>query len=130
MSQIQFKWMVKGSSADGDDSAASSMESNDTYGSVAALFSYEARKQGMATVRYAPGKYASLWLPRTVEAAYGQQEGGSADGSECRHGPAHGVRVTSLLSHYGAAASEVLSGCVRDAPPDRNDGRLGVKLEG
>ena len=25
------------------------MESNDTYGSVAALFSYEARKQGMAT---------------------------------------------------------------------------------
>ena len=40
---------VEGSSAEGDDSAASSMESNDTYGSVAALFSYEARKQGMAT---------------------------------------------------------------------------------
>ena len=40
---------VEGSSAEGDDSTASSMESNDTYGSVAALFSYEARKQGMAT---------------------------------------------------------------------------------
>ena len=40
---------VKGSRAEGDDSTASSMESNDTYGSVAALFSYEARKQGMAT---------------------------------------------------------------------------------
>ena len=40
---------VEGSSADGDDSASSSMESNDIYGSVAALFSYEARKQGMAT---------------------------------------------------------------------------------
>ena len=40
---------VEGSSADGDDGASSSMESNDTYGSVAALFSYEARKQGMAT---------------------------------------------------------------------------------
>jgi hypothetical protein len=39
---------VVGSSADMDDSASSSMESNDTYGSVAALFSYEARKQGMA----------------------------------------------------------------------------------
>ena len=39
---------VEGSSAEGDDRAASSMESNDTYGSVAALFSYEARKQGMA----------------------------------------------------------------------------------
>ena len=31
----------EGSSAEGDDSAASSMEYNDTYGSVAALFSYE-----------------------------------------------------------------------------------------
>ena len=40
---------VEGSSAEGDDSASSSMESNDTYGSVAALFSYEARKKGMAT---------------------------------------------------------------------------------
>ena len=40
---------VEGSSAEGDDSAASSMESNDTYGSVAALFSYEARRQGMTT---------------------------------------------------------------------------------
>ncbi len=39
---------VEGSSADMDDSASSSMESNDTYGSMAALFSYEARKQGMA----------------------------------------------------------------------------------
>jgi len=39
---------VEGLSLDRDDSAASSMESNDTYGSVAALFSYEARKQGMA----------------------------------------------------------------------------------
>ena len=36
---------VEGSSADGDDSASSSMESNDTYGSVAALLFYEARKQ-------------------------------------------------------------------------------------
>ena len=36
---------VEGSSADRDDSASSSMESNDTYGSMAALFSYEARKQ-------------------------------------------------------------------------------------
>jgi hypothetical protein len=34
---------------DMDDSASSSMESNDTYGSVAALFFYVARKQGMAT---------------------------------------------------------------------------------
>ena len=41
--------LVEGSSAEGDDSASSSMESNDAYGSVAALFSYEARKQGMAT---------------------------------------------------------------------------------
>jgi hypothetical protein len=40
---------VEGSSADGDDSASSSMESNDTYGSVAALLFYEARKEGMAT---------------------------------------------------------------------------------
>ena len=40
---------VEGSSAEVYDSASSSMESNDTYGSVAALFSYEARKQGMAT---------------------------------------------------------------------------------
>ena len=40
---------VEGSSAEGDDSASSSMESNDTYGSVVALFFYEARKQGMAT---------------------------------------------------------------------------------
>ena len=40
---------VEGSNAEGDDSVASSMEYNDTYGSVAALFSYEARKQGMAT---------------------------------------------------------------------------------
>jgi hypothetical protein len=40
---------VEGSSADMDDSASSSMESNDTYGSMAALFSYEARKQGMVT---------------------------------------------------------------------------------
>jgi hypothetical protein len=40
---------VEGSSADGDDSALSSMESNDTYGSMVALFFYEARKQGMAT---------------------------------------------------------------------------------
>ena len=39
---------VEGSSADMDDSASSSMESNDTYGSMAALFSYEARKQGLA----------------------------------------------------------------------------------
>ena len=39
---------VEGLSMDRDDRAASSMESNDTYGSVAALFSYEARKQGMA----------------------------------------------------------------------------------
>ena len=40
---------VEGSSAEGGDSASSSMESNDTYGSVAALFSSEARKQGLAT---------------------------------------------------------------------------------
>jgi hypothetical protein len=40
---------VEGSGADMDDSASSSMESNDTYGSVAALLFYEARKQGMAT---------------------------------------------------------------------------------
>ena len=99
---------VEGSGADMDDSASSSVESNDTYGSMAALFSYEARNYGPQR-RYAPGKHASLWFPRTVEAACGQQEGGSADGSECRHGPAHGVRVTSWLPHYGATASEVLS---------------------
>jgi hypothetical protein len=83
-----------------------------------------------------PTRHASKeWLlpskevcTRTVEAAYGQREGGSADGSECRHGPAHGVRVTSLLSHYGATASEVLSGRVRDAPPDRRDGRCDAIL--
>ena len=40
---------MEGSGADMDDSASSSMESNDTYGSMAALFSYEARKQGMVT---------------------------------------------------------------------------------
>ena len=34
-----------------------------------------------------------------------------------------------MLPHYGATASEVLSGRVRDAPPDRRDGRLSVKLE-
>jgi len=85
---------VEDSSTDMDDSAASSMGSNDTYGSVAALFSYEARKQGMATTLKAPGKYASLWLPRTVEAAYGQQEGGSTNGSECRYGPAHRLATT------------------------------------
>ena len=37
------------SSADVDDSVSSSMESNDTYGLVAALFSYEAHKQGRRT---------------------------------------------------------------------------------
>ena len=62
---------VEGSSADGDDSASSSMESNDTYGSVAALLFYEARKQGMATALKG-GMHPSLRLPRTVEAAYGQ----------------------------------------------------------
>jgi hypothetical protein len=36
------------SSADLDDSASSSMESNETYGSVAALFSYEPYKEGLA----------------------------------------------------------------------------------
>ena len=40
---------MEGSSADVDDSAASSMGSNDTYGSMSTLFSYEARKQGLAT---------------------------------------------------------------------------------
>jgi len=39
---------VENFSADMDDNSSSSMESNDTYGSVAALFSYEARKQGLA----------------------------------------------------------------------------------
>ena len=62
---------MEGSSADGDDSASSSMESNDTYGSVAALLFYEARKQGMATALKG-GMHPSLRLPRTVEAAYGQ----------------------------------------------------------
>ena len=39
---------AENSSAEYDENSSSSMESNDTYGSVAALFSYEARKQGLA----------------------------------------------------------------------------------
>ena len=65
---------VEGSSADMDDSASSSMESNDTYGSMAALFSYEARKQGLAAALEGGMHQASM--PR-----FGFQ-GGSADGSE------------------------------------------------
>jgi hypothetical protein len=40
---------VENSSADMDDSASSSMGSDGRLGSVAALFSYEASKQGLAT---------------------------------------------------------------------------------
>ena len=51
----------EGSSAEGDDSASSSMETNNTYGSVAALFSYEARKQGMATALKG-GRWERRWF--------------------------------------------------------------------
>ena len=75
---------VEGSCADMDDSASSSMESNDTYGSMVPVLlrGTQARIGCGPRRRYATGKHASLWFPRTVEAAYGQQEGGSADGSE------------------------------------------------
>ena len=93
---------MEDSSADVDDSASSSMGSNNTYGSVAALFFYEARKEGLAKAfkggvhQESMPRFGLLWFSRPVEAAHGQQESGSADGTECRRGPAHGVRISSL----------------------------------
>ena len=88
---------MEDSSADVDDSASSSMGSNNTYGSVAALFFYEARKEGLAKAfkggvhQESMPRFGLLWFSRPVEAAHGQQESGSADDSECRGGQAHGV---------------------------------------
>ena len=120
---------LEDSSADVDNSASSSMGSNDTYGSVAALLSYEARKEGL--VKAFKGGVHQESMPRfSFQGQYGLQESGSADGTECRRGPARRVRISGLLPHHGAAASKIHLGGVRDAPPDRGLRRLRTRFEG
>ena len=100
---------LEDSSADVDNSASSSMGSNDTYGSVAALLSYKARKEGLA--KAFKGGVHQKSMPRFgFQGQYGQEESGSADGTECRCGPARRVRISGLLPHHGAAASKIHSG--------------------
>ena len=134
---------VEGSSADGDDSAASSMESNDTYGSVAALFSYEVRKQGMATAL--KGGMHQESMPRfgfqgQLKQPMGNRKVGApmvlnADMNQLMESGSPACYHTTVpqraRSFQDALEMLHLTGETGgDAPPDRRDWRLSVKLEG